>query len=181
MCSFDGCENVARTTGLCSAHYAQKRAGQELRPVRYVRRPVAERFWPKVDKRGPNECWLWTAYTDGYGYGQITVDYKRKKAHRIAYELVVGAIPPGMSLDHLCRQPGCVNPAHLEPVTQGENVRRGAAGLKVLLRQALQTHCKRGHEFDEDNTYHAPDGRRVCRACQRQWQADYVRRRSGVQ
>lgn len=180
LCSFDGCENKRLARGLCSAHYAQMRAGKELRPVRYVRRPVADRFWPKVDERGPGECWPWTAATDGHGYGQITIDYKRKKAHRVAYELTVGPIPDGMSLDHLCRHPECVNPAHLEPVHHAENVRRGASGIKAMARAALQTHCKHGHEFTPENTRIASvDGyeRRVCRACQRQWQKEFQRRK----
>lgn len=139
---------------------------------------MAERFWPKVDKT--EDCWLWTGATDTHGYGQITIDYKRKKAHRVAYELVVGPIPEGASLDHLCRNPPCVRPDHLEPVTHAENVRRGAAGIKALLRASLQTHCKYGHEFTPENTRLDARGCRVCRACHRQWSKDYAaRKRAG--
>jgi hypothetical protein len=178
FCTFVDCRNRLVARGLCSAHYRQLRNGEVLRPIRYVRQPVADRFWPKVDRRGPDECWPWLAARDNHGYGQMTVDYKRKKAHRLAYELLMGPIPEGLSLDHLCRHPWCVNPAHLQPVCHAENVRRGAAGIKVLLRAQLQTHCKNGHEFTDENTYLPPSGRRVCRACQNQWQKDYQARRA---
>ena len=176
-CTFEDCRNRMVARGLCSAHYRQLREGEELRPVRYIGQPVADRFWPKVDRRGPEECWRWLAASDSHGYGQMTVNYKRKKAHRLAYELLAGPIPKGMHLDHLCRHPWCVNPAHLEPVTPAENVRRGAAGLKVLLRSALQTHCKHGHEFTAENTRLDKRGVRICRACQKRWQKEAYQRR----
>lgn len=89
--------------------------------------PIEKRFWQKVDKNGPGGCWLWTASHNGLGYGKIAVTtgvfiY----AHRYAYETLVGPIPDDRPhLDHLCRVPSCVNPEHLEPVTCGENLRRG--------------------------------------------------------
>lgn len=132
------------------------------------RTPVEQRFWGKVDRRGPGECWLWLASKTGSGYGQIGVDGSRAlMAHRVAYELLVGPIPAGLHLDHLCRVPACVNPAHLEPVTPYENARRSP------LTGAGKTHCKRGHPFDEANTYVTPGGQRQCRTCRR----DFDRRR----
>lgn len=85
---------------------------------------VPDRVWPKVDKNGPNGCWLWTG-TKARGYGQMIIAGKTAKAYRVVYELVIGPVPEGLVLDHLCRNPPCVNPAHMEPVTQAENVRRG--------------------------------------------------------
>ncbi|HSN21677.1 MAG TPA: HNH endonuclease signature motif containing protein [Usitatibacter sp.] len=135
------------------------------------RRPIAERFWKKVDKNGPIEpgmstrCWLWTASRDRDGYGFFYLprgSARLLRAHRVAYELVVGPIPDGLTLDHLCRAPACVNPAHLDPCTMGENVRRSP--LAIFNARAEQTHCTRGHPFDEKNTgIHS--GRRMCRAC----------------
>lgn len=117
---------------------------------------VEERFWSKVDKSG--ECWEWTAGKYAWGYGQFSVGYKKIRAHRWAYEHLVGPIPEGLVIDHLCRNPPCVNPAHLEPVTGAENTRRGG--------NALKTHCPRGHEYDEANTRYC-HGSRFCRACDR--------------
>ncbi len=118
-----------------------------------------ERFWAKVEKTPT--CWLWRAGKDHLGYGQIRRDGSHAKAHRVAYDLLVGPIPDGLELDHLCRVRNCVNPAHLEPVTHAENVRRGLSGQ----RQRAKTHCPAGHPYDAENTYVAPRGDRGCRAC----------------
>lgn len=108
-------------------------------------------------------CWLWTAYCDRHGYGKVTMPNGRKGgvrllAHRVVYENFVEHIPEGLTIDHLCRVPNCVNPDHMEPVTPRVNSIRA---------KAAQTECKRGHAFDENNTYINPDGARVCRTCVR--------------
>jgi hypothetical protein len=119
-------------------------------------------FWEKVDRRGPDECWPWLGTHATNGYGRAWIDHRRRApAHRIAYELVRDPIPAGLSLDHLCRNRDCVNPAHLEPVTNRENVLRGVGHTAV---NAAKTACKRGHPFDEANTYRAK-GHRYCRTC----------------
>lgn len=86
-----------------------------------------ERFWAKVDRRDGGDCWPWLGTTTSTGYGLFGVPREDRTvgAHRYAYELVVGPIPTGLELDHLCRVRNCVNPAHLEPVTHAENLRRG--------------------------------------------------------
>ena len=126
--------------------------------------PLVKRFWSKVNKT--EACWLWTAAKSTRGYGSIgTGDRRTALAHRVAYELLVGPIPEGLTLDHLCRNHGCVNPAHLEPVTQRENVLRG---VSPSARCAAVTHCPQGHPYDEANTYRPPEGGRDCRACVRE-------------
>jgi hypothetical protein len=114
---------------------------------------------------GENGCVIFTG-SHTATYGQIWWNRAQHLAHRVAYQLLVGPIPDGMVVDHKCRNRSCVNPAHLEPVTQEENVRRSVG--HVGARQAEKTHCKRGHAYDEANTYWAPDRRhRLCRECSR--------------
>ena len=95
-------------------------------PKGHIVKSLLARFEAKVDKSRPDGCWQWTAATNGRGYGQIWIAPKYMVAHRVAYKLFVGPVPEGLDLDHLCRNRGCVNPEHLEPVTRRENVRRGA-------------------------------------------------------
>ena len=120
--------------------------------------PIA-RFWSKVEKRGPEECWGWHGVVKHTGYGEIMIDSVLWQAHRYAYTLTLGAIPEGKVIDHLCRNRGCVNPAHMEPVTRGENTWRGSP-------HRIKTHCKQGHPFDAENTIQTAK-QRICRACQR--------------
>lgn len=97
-------------------------------PIRFInghngRRPLAKRFWEKVQKT--EACWLWTATCDVHGYGRFAVGGTPVLAHRVGYELMHGAIPEGLELDHLCRNPSCVRPDHLQPVSHTTNMRRG--------------------------------------------------------
>jgi hypothetical protein len=132
-------------------------------------KPIDTRFWEKVDGvADPEDCWEWTAYRNPNGYGQFSVGGRSggmRLAHRVAYELLVAPIPPGLVLDHLCRNPACVNPQHLEPVSQTENVRRGVGGDVAGARSSAKTHCPQGHPYDAENTYRTPKGSRDCRRC----------------
>lgn len=127
--------------------------------------PVSVRFWRKVDKR-PDGCWIWTGAIHRSGYATFTdgsnSTQRTKWVHRLAYELLVGEIPAGLVLDHLCRVPLCVNPEHLEPVTQRENMLRSA----LIGGKAAQTHCLRGHEFTPENTWRNKNNQRWCKTCQ---------------
>lgn len=91
-------------------------------------------------------CWVWQRYVNEKGYGKIQADGRSRIAHRYFYELHKGPIPAGMHLDHLCRNPSCVNPEHLEPVTPQENTARG------IEHNGAKTHCPQGHPYDEQNT-----------------------------
>lgn len=129
----------------------------------YLLSDTVARFWAKVDKT--DTCWLWTAATRR-GYGAFGVNGRMMGAHRLAYELMVGPIPVGMQLDHLCRVRHCVRPEHLEPVTAKENIQRGQTGPSRGRQQRAKTHCPHGHPYDEENT-RIYLGHRHCRACQR--------------
>lgn len=121
---------------------------------------MSEPFWAKVDKSGgPTACWLWQGYINDKGYGLFG---KGVRAHRIAYEHINGPIEKPLILDHLCRVRHCVNPSHLEAVTHQTNILRG---LGLTAREAVATHCPKGHPYDEVNTYRTPRGWRDCRAC----------------
>lgn len=112
-------------------------------------------------------CWIWQGAINTSGYGSAGP----RLAHRASYEEFVGPIPAGLQIDHLCRVTLCVNPDHLEPVTELENKRR---------RYAIYTHCINGHEFTHANTYIRPSGHRDCRTCIRARVAAYKVRRAAA-
>lgn len=139
-----------------------------------------ERFFDKFERNGA-DCWVWTASRLPNGYGSFWVGengIKAANAHRFAYRLLVGEVPDGLVLDHLCRNRACVNPEHLEPVTDRENMWRGEHASIVAARKGQ---CVNGHKMTPENTRIAParPGRRnratrECRQCGR----DQERRRA---
>jgi hypothetical protein len=125
------------------------------------------RFWSKVVVPDQQSlCWNWasTLTSTGYGRASIGTGKREYRAHRIAYELLVGPIPDGHHIDHLCRNRRCVNPAHMQPVAPRVNVLRGVG---ITAQNAAKTHCKRGHEFTVANTC-VSNGQRICRTCKRE-------------
>lgn len=139
------------------------------RPVPLLTSAQAQRFWAKVEKT--HDCWLWTASLGHSGYGQFGAFDTVWPSHRIAYRQLIGPIEAGLTLDHLCRNKRCVNPAHLEPVTHHENTTRAASHARDL-----RTHCKHGHEFTPENTYIRSDGSRQCKTCRRATQKRWYTR-----
>lgn len=134
----------------------------------YMTVELPERLSSKIEKT--DGCWEWLASkTDGYG--RYYDNGRNHMAHRFVYRLLVGPIPPDLQCDHLCRNRSCVNPDHIELVTQQENIARGDATIENarparIRSQLARTHCKNGHPWSEENTYRRPDnGTRQCRAC----------------
>jgi len=168
-CTIEGCERPQVARSWCGRHYQRWRNhGDPLftkLPMKVDGTPE-ERFWPKVDADGI--CWEWMAAKDTKGYGVFNPNGVLVRAHRFAWENLVGQIPEGLELDHLCRVRHCVNPDHLEPVTHQINAIRGASRALRSAQAARQTHCKREHEFTSENTYVSKNNERVCRTCHRE-------------
>lgn len=169
-CTIDGCDHALYRVGLCRGHYARRaKYGDD-----FDRAPIfqwgsySERIFGRIDASGP--CWEWLGFRNDRGYGVMTFQRVSRYVHRRVWELLVGPVPQGLELDHLCRNHACCNPDHLEPVTHAENVRRGASAavaVDVLRRryESPKKFCKRGHVLDDEAYVH--DGRRQCRACRR--------------
>ena len=164
LCGIRNCPSEVHANSVCETHYWRiRRHGRIDNPTK----TVDERFWEKVHKT--DTCWLWLGSVTHGGYGQ----FRHKggtRAHRFAYESVKGKIPDGLYLDHLCHVRNCVNPAHLEAVTPRVNAIRSNSPVAL---NATKTHCMRGHEFTEENTYTPPKAnQRHCRACRREFMSE---------
>lgn len=168
-CKLDGCTKPARGRGYCEGLYTRVLKGRDLEaPMRDHSSSLPERLWARVDKT--DTCWNWTGSTTRQGYGHIAGKWDVETGssptlftHRVAYELMVGPIPDGLVIDHLCKNTRCCNPAHLEPVTLAENTRRG------LHKNTKKMLCPRGHAYDRIVTRIGPDGverkERHCSLC----------------
>jgi hypothetical protein len=177
QCSRPGCDKALHSHGLCGMHSQRlRRRGDPDAAPRRDADPLP-RFWASVKKT--EDCWIWTGRISEHGYGLFNTgrrslgENRRHYAHRYSYELLVGPIPEGLTLDHLCHTQDdacadadnclhrrCCNPAHLEPVTSAVNTRRGSAARK--------THCKYKHELTAANTYRqSATGRRSCIECRK--------------
>ena len=169
-CMFTGCTSPHSALGYCRIHYERYRKHGDPTIVKIGRPthlPPDERFWGRVNKQGVpwqgTRCWEWRGYLAEDGYGLFSPHHHNVPAHRFAYESLIGPIPVGLQLDHLCRNRACVNPSHLEPVTARTNQLRG---IGPPATNARKTHCPQGHPYDLPNTNWYKNHRR-CRTCMR--------------
>lgn len=186
-CAWAGCDRAGESRKnrrtpqkWCSMHRSRRRRGLPMdAPPGLPKarcKPWPGRFWEKVDRRGDGECWRWLASLNDGGYGQISINGRPHRAHRVAYELVRGPIPDGLVIDHECRNRWCVNPWHLEPVTNEVNIDRG---LFHKSPRALKVKCPSGHEYSDENTRIDRRGHRRCQTCERRQSLDgYYRRKA---
>lgn len=155
ICSIPDCDSPSRARGMCNMHYKRlRRTGTTDSPN------VEERFFSHVTQ-GPDDCWLFDTI-NSKGYGQFQLDGRNLQAHIWSYEFLIGPVPDGLTLDHLCRVRACVNPWHLDPVPHRVNILRGIGPAAI---NARRTQCVNGHPFTSENTYLTPNGRRQCRTC----------------
>lgn len=128
---------------------------------------VRTRFWSKVSKGPEGACWDWLGGRSPRGYAIFSIDNVAYAAHRLAYCHLVAPVPADLVCDHLCRNRSCVNPSHLEPVANRENVSRGLAPIVCNLRNGSITHCPQGHAYTPENTRIGTKGSRTCRTCEK--------------
>lgn len=159
MLSFD-------PSGLSKMSIAQRSASE---------RRHEERFWKKVEKT--ETCWIWTGCKSN-GYGNLRRQGKGFLAHRVSYEMAKGVIPDELVLDHLCRNPACVNPDHLEAVPMLVNTLRGRMVEVTKARKAAITHCPYGHPYSGENLRLNRNGSRRCAACGRQRARDQRKKKA---
>jgi hypothetical protein len=169
LCTIEGCERTKWARGYCGRHYQRFRTyGDPMftkLPMKVDGTPE-ERFWAKVN--ADEVCWEWMAATDRGGYGVFNPNGTLVRAHRFAWENLVGPIPEGLHIDHLCRNRICVCIDHLEPVTPKMNHERGTSVVRRKIQAATITHCPRNHEYNEENTnVNKRTGARKCLTCHR--------------
>lgn len=169
MCVVEGCESRRDARGLCPTHYMRWRRTGDATKVTFPRgtepADIIQRLWLRSIVDPETGCWTWTGSCNLAGYGQTGINYRLVMVHRIAKQIFDG-FDETLTLDHLCRNHACWNPAHLDPCTLAENILRGTSPAAL---HAVKTHCMHGHEFTPENTgiYSKPNGRvmRMCKAC----------------
>jgi len=133
---------------------------------------IAQRLLNRTDRTG--KCWIWLGSCNDRGYGKMWDGSRLSYVHRLSYEAFVGPIPNGLTIDHLCRNRQCLNPEHLEPVTNRENILRGEG---PSAKKARRTKCSGGHQLSGTNLMQSRLPYRQCRICFNEWQRQYKRKR----
>jgi len=145
-----------------------------------IKKTPEQRFFSKIKINEKTGCWMWQGGTSDGGYGRFWLNGRYELPHRFIYELFIDNIPDGLNIDHLCGNPGCVNPHHLEPVTQKENINRGRTGEVARQTQLSKTHCPQGHPYNGDNLWISKRGGRQCNICRNvSFRKSYLKRKAG--
>ena len=157
ICPAEGCLRPISRRGYCKSCYYRLKARGVITNLPVA--PSAHERFEELIKKTPEGCWEWQGGRNNLGYGKLNLPgRKRVYAHRFSYEKYIGPIPDGLELDHLCRNPPCVNPDHLEPVTHQENLLRSAP---VVARDGC---CEKGHLLTDNSVYWS-NGERWCKTC----------------
>lgn len=165
ICSIKYCTGITgvpgTARGFCSSHYHRWQRHADPLGGGRAKLGYPDNLFAGCDRSGgPDTCWPWLSKPGNSGYATVSVgDYKQAGAHVAMYEYLVGPISSGLELDHLCRNRICVNPAHLEPVTGIENMKR------ARIANGSSQNCKRGHPRADNNWYIHPNGSRECLTC----------------
>ncbi len=166
---------ISKHLSIAGVGNQNQRRQTERRAIQFGDPRLPDRLWRRIQPCPMSGCWIWTGCATPKGYGYASRPGPPRKpfyVHRWTYEIANGGLPPAdMELDHLCRQPSCCNPLHLEAVTCRENALRGIGWAAI---NAAKTHCRHGHEYTVENTLRNPDGTRRCKICR-----DACRRRYG--
>lgn len=181
ICSVEGCGRPYLARGYCTRHWKRWRNGQDPTTKSFREKTVEERFWERVDKSGPDDCWMWTGNTRGTKplmYGILSIDHRGISAHRLAYEFQNGTLPQlveadyrGTCVRHTCDNTLCMNGRHLIPGTHVQNMQDKVDRHRT---GRYKTHCKRGHPRTPENIYQSRQGPWHCKPCHK----DSKRRRS---
>jgi hypothetical protein len=171
-CGISGCSRPHQARGYCKDHWVSAKRRGEFVPARY--RTPEERFQERYIPEPNTGCWLWLGFVKQNGYGRHYANSGDVYAHRFSYELHRGAIPDGLHIDHLCRVRCCVNPYHLEAVTQGENTLRGATTSGINARKVTCPKCAGAFSLRND-------GKRECRPCKKSYKRSWNARKTPEQ
>lgn len=164
LCDVPDCGKKAHCHGYCPSHYPRwRKYGDPLAGQAFHDGNIHDRFFQRVQVDSESACWIWLGAKTPRGYGKMSIGGGRLEyTHRVSYLLFFADIPDGLQLDHLCSNPPCCNPEHLEPVTSAANILRG---VSPSANNARKTHCPHGHLYDLSNTKFGKSGQRYCEAC----------------